>query len=283
VSGITYGAPQRIAEVKAAGDGWEVSGFPSTFGQRDLGNDVVHKGAFARSLAAGQPVRFLYAHDASQVLGTTLELRETDEGLFGRFRISKTRLGEDVRTLLHDKALDSFSIGFIARDFDFDEGGPGAGEKTRNLKGVELLECSLVAMPMNPAAVVTGIKAWQDVYAMSGTIRTFDYEQLPLERLLDVYDTHRTAALEQAKAVAQRRLSEGRKLSDTTLAVLERLRALSEEDAAELLRLSTTPPTQAPRDEASPAPAEAVGSLVDAHLRRARLRELSRMYGVTTP
>ena len=74
MSGILlYGVPQRITELKAVDDGaWEVSGFPSTFGTKDLGNDVIHRGAFAHSLAAGQPVRFLYAHDPSQVLGTTL-------------------------------------------------------------------------------------------------------------------------------------------------------------------------------------------------------------------
>ena len=280
MSGIAYGAPQRITEVKAASDGaWEVSGFPSTFGTVDYAKDVVHRGAFEKTLSAGQPVRFLYAHDPAQVLGTTLELRETDEGLFGRFRISKTRLGEDVRTLLHDRALDSFSIGFIAKDFDYDE-----QKSVRNLKAVELLEISLVAMPAQPLARVTGYKAgdfWDD-----------PYPALALEQLLEVYDTHRTAALGQAKAVAERRLAEGRKLSDRALATLERLRTLAAADAADLLRLATTPPpppsASSPAAHAAtptpdaPAPAEAA-SLVEAHLRRARLRELGRAYGVSTP
>ena len=259
---LTFGSPQRVAEVKAADDGWEVAGYASTW-DRDLGDDVVRPGAFAKSLASGAKVRFLYAHDAAQVLGRPLELREDGQGLFGRFRISKTRLGQDVHTLLTDGALDSFSIGFIARDFDRDE---KAG--VRNLKAVELLEVSLVALPMQPQATVTAIKA-------AGLRRA------PLEHLLEVYDTHRTGALGQAKAVAQRRLSEGRKLSDAALAVLERLRAASEEDAAALLRLATTPP--APANSEPPAPAEAVGPLVDAHLRRARLRELARVYGVSIP
>ena len=85
-----------------------------------------------------------------------------------------------------------------------------------------------------------------------------------------------------ATSVAQRRLSEGRKLSDGALEALERLRRLAEADAALLLRLATTPPTK-PAEDHPPAPAEAVGPLVDAHLRRARLRELGRVYGVSTP
>ena len=261
---LAYGAPLRIGELKDADDGWEVAGYASTWA-RDLGNDVVQPGAFKQTLDSGARVRFLYAHDAASVLGRPLSLKEDATGLHGVFKISKTRLGHDVHTLLQDGSLDSFSIGFLAKDFDYDE---KAG--VRNLKQIDLLEVSVVSLPMQPQALVTGVKG-------------LDYGQLNLEALLTVYDTHRTAALEQAKAVARRRLSEGRKLSDTTLAVLERLRALSEEDAAELLRLSTTPPTPTPRDSAPPAPAEAVGSLVDAHLRRARLRELSRLYGVTTP
>lgn len=254
---LVYGAPLPVAEVKASGDGWEVAGYASTW-DRDLGGDVVQPGAFAGHLASGAKVRFLYAHDPAQVLGRPLELREDERGLFGRFRISQTRVGQDVHRLLVDGALDSFSIGFIPRDFDRDE---KAGVRT--LKAVELVECSVVAMPMNPAATVTAVKH-------------LDYEALPLEQLLDTYDTHRAAALGQAKAVAARRLAEGRKLSDQALATLERLRGLAEADAADLLRLVTTPPSP-PKD--APVPVKAAG-LVETHLRRARLNELRRTYGL---
>ena len=260
---LTFGAPCPIGEVKASGETREVSGYVATY-DLDLGNDRVSKGAFTKTLASGHRVRFLYGHDARQILGTTEELREDDKGLFGRFRISRTQLGDDVHTLLKDGALDSFSIGFLPDEYELDKKS-GA----RTLSAISLLECSLVALPMNPQALVTGVKG-------------LDYGALNLEALLTVYEDHHRAALGQAKAVAQRRLSEGRKLSDTTLAVLERLRSLSEDGAAELLRLSTTPP-QPPRDSDTPAPAEAVGPLVDAHLRRARLRELGRVYGVTIP
>jgi HK97 family phage prohead protease len=263
VSGTEYGLPFEIETKRLDGDQWTVEGYASTFGNTDLGGDIVAKGAFASHIAAGAKTRFLYSHDPAQVLGTATRLSEDDSGLYGSFRISKTPLGESVRTLLKDGALDSFSIGYIPRDFDFDQ---KAG--TRTLKDVELLEVSVVAMPMNPAAVVTAVK---------GT----DYALLPLDELLTTYALHRSAALEQAKAVAQRRLSEGRKLSDTTLAVLERLRALSEEDAAALLALATSPPAAraAGAQEAPPAAVETAGSL-EAHLRRARLRGLRLKLGL---
>jgi Escherichia/Staphylococcus phage prohead protease len=274
-------APQPVLEIKSGDRGWEVTGYASVFGVADLGNDVVHQGAFAASLGKNPRVRFLYQHDPTQIVGAPLSLAEDEKGLLGTWRISKTRLGEEVHTLLEDGALDSFSIGYRPRDFDHD-----AKAGTRHLRAVDLYEVSLVSMPMLPEARVTAFKA-------------DDYQTLGLEELLDTYEAHRGAALGQAKAVAARRLGEGRRLSDRALAALERLRALSEEDAAELLRLSTTPPLVPPdarplakasdgdegdpaqtrtRSDSTPAPVETVGPLVEAHLRRARLNELRRAF-----
>jgi hypothetical protein len=150
---VKYGAPQRVLEVKAAGDAWECSGYCSTFGNVDLGGDVVERGAFRATLASGNPVRFQFNHDSSQILGVPLELREDAKGLFGVFRISRTRLGEDIHTLLVDKAITAYSIGYLPVDHERDRDG------VRHLKAVELLEVSLVAHGMNPAAVVTAAKA----------------------------------------------------------------------------------------------------------------------------
>lgn len=277
---LAYGTPLKIQEVKASGDTWEVAGLVSTFGNVDLGGDVVHRGAFADSLKSGAPVRFLYSHDPASVLGTAAELRETDAGLYGRFKISRTRLGQDVHTLLHDRAIDSFSIGYLPKTFDFDDDG------VRHLKSIDLLECSLVSMPMNPQAVVTGVKS-------------VDYSTMRLDAIVQTLGEHRAAALAAAKALARRRAAEGRKLSDRVLELLEALRAASLADADDLLALLTAPPPEreekaqegpdqdqgpAPADQAPPpttAPPAAVGtagSLVEAHLRRARLKELRRKF-----
>ena len=152
MSEILYSAPRRVAEIKSADGGMEVAGYVSTFGNVDFGGDIVQTGAFAKSLGARTPVRFLFGHDSHSVLGKPLELREDEKGLFGRFAISQTTLGKDIHTLLVDGALDSFSIGYIPTDVDLDEKG------VRLLKEVDLLECSVVAMPMNARATVTAVK-----------------------------------------------------------------------------------------------------------------------------
>ncbi len=150
---LAYGYPQRTVELKTAGDDWEVSGHVSTW-DLDLGGDMVHRGAFSESLTSGARIKFLFAHDPAQIVGKPLELREDDRGLFGRFAISRTRLGHDVHQLLVDGALDAFSIGFLAREHDYDEKA-----KVRNLRKIDLLECSLVSLPMQPRATVTAVKA----------------------------------------------------------------------------------------------------------------------------
>jgi HK97 family phage prohead protease len=153
---VRYG-PAVPLEVKAAGAGdgrWEVEGYASVFGVRDLGDDVVERGAFAQTLRSGAKVRFLFSHDAAKVVGAPLALREDSHGLYFKGKISRTQLGQDVHTLVADGALDSFSIGYRPVDFELD---PRAG--IRRLKSLELLEVSLVSMPMLPAAQVTGFKA----------------------------------------------------------------------------------------------------------------------------
>jgi HK97 family phage prohead protease len=152
-SNTLYSFPIQIAEFKAAGDEWEVAGYVSTFDNVDLGRDIVRPGAFTKTLKNGPKVRFLRDHDPRQLLGAPLKLHQDSKGLFGKFRISKTRLGEETHELLKDGALDSFSMGYHADVWTYDEKA-----NVRELNEVTLYESSLVAMPMNEEAVVTGVK-----------------------------------------------------------------------------------------------------------------------------
>lgn len=156
--GLEYGRPLPILEVKEAGEEWWVEGYPSTFGNVDLGDgfrrDTVLPGAFAKTLKSGPKVRFLLSHDPRLVLGVPKRLKEDSKGLFGRLKISQTQLGADTRQLLLDGALDSFSIGYRAIKWEME------AEDIRILKEIELYEISLVPVPMNPEALVTGVKQY---------------------------------------------------------------------------------------------------------------------------
>jgi Escherichia/Staphylococcus phage prohead protease len=144
----------QLEELKSRGDdGWSFSGYASTFGNVDEGGDVVLRGAFLNSLAHRVP-RLLWQHDINEPIGKVLDLTEDDRGLHGDFKLSRTTRGHDAYQLLKDGAIDSMSIGYIPEDQDFDD-----THNVRKLKSVDLLEISLVSIPMNGEARVTAVKA----------------------------------------------------------------------------------------------------------------------------
>lgn len=198
-----YGLAFPISEVKATGDAWTVEGYASTYGNVDHGGDVVLRGAFDDSLKSDRRVRFLLGHDQTKILGTPVDLHSDEKGLWSKFKISKTSLGQDVHTLLKDGALDSFSIGYIPTEFEFDDQG------VRLLKQIELLETSLVAVPMNDEALVTGVKQKDSELSME------DHAA----RVLAGVDEF----LARVKDVASLRADDGRRIG---AAHFERLKAL---------------------------------------------------------
>jgi hypothetical protein len=142
----------RVKEiVDLAGGGWEVGGYASTFGGTpDSYGDVVAKGAFLDSIAV-RPTKFLYEH--FEPIGKQLEIREDDDGLFGRWSITNTRAGEDAYKLIKSGVLDSLSIGYFTVEAEFREDG------IRVLRKVDLFEVSCVAIPANQRATITDVKS----------------------------------------------------------------------------------------------------------------------------
>lgn len=91
------------------------SGYASLFERPDLARDVVEKGAFARSLMKRGTggVRMLFQHDPNEPIGTWIDIREDERGLFVRGRLAKgVGRAREVRELMRGGALDGLSIGF---------------------------------------------------------------------------------------------------------------------------------------------------------------------------
>lgn len=215
----TKALPFQLSELKAAGDGWEVAGYASTFGgDPDSYGDIVAKGAFLTSLAKRPNVRLLWQHDMGEPIGKVISLQEDDKGLFGRWSLVPTATGTKAHQLLQADLVDSLSIGFMTEDADYREDG------VRVLKAVELVEVSIVTIPANTNAVITAFKADQ-----------------PLHLLLKQVAQGIDAAVRQAKATHERRTAEGRSLNDQTNAALDEL--LQQAEAAlELRALRVVPP-----------------------------------------
>jgi hypothetical protein len=237
-----YSLPLPIGEVKALADGdpdgagghgpaYLVEGFVSVYDTKDLGGDVVLGGAFDASLAAmgagGHRVSFLRQHNHAHVLGKTLGLTSDAHGLHGRFKISRTPLGEETYQLLKDGALDSFSIGYLADEAEYTADG------TRLLKQVTLLEASVVALPMQPRALVTAVKAGP------GGAAGLPFDAL-WQQLRDAFTTL-SAGIDAAKALESRRTRDGRALTERHRTELSRTLAAAEATLGELRGLTQPP------------------------------------------
>ncbi len=136
-------------------------GYASTFGNVDLGGDVVVPGAFTETvsdLKANGGIPLLADHDPStgSVLGTIFDAAEDLQGLRIHARFASTQRARDVRQLLVEGHLSKLSIGYQATDYSHAERD---GRQVRLLHKVRLWETSVVVFPMNPAAVVTGAKS----------------------------------------------------------------------------------------------------------------------------
>ena len=137
------------------------SGYGSIFGNKDLGNDVMVQGAFAKSIASkgAKGVKLLYQHDAKEPIGVFDEIIEDRKGLRVKGRLAMgTQKGREVYELMKMGAIDGLSIGYRVspKGADYDERG-----KKRMLKEVDLMEISAVTFPMNTRARVQAVKGEQ--------------------------------------------------------------------------------------------------------------------------
>lgn len=123
-----------------------IAGYANT-STKDRVGDVVLPSAFEGSLATylKNPV-LLANHDWEDPIGVTLAAEVTESGLFIKARISDSR--PDIKTLIREKCLRTFSIGYNELDADFDD-----QTKTKYVKELELLEISVVTVPANSEAM----------------------------------------------------------------------------------------------------------------------------------
>ena len=131
-------------------------GYASLFGVRDASGDMVMPGAFAASLKMrGVPnIRMLFQHDPAEPVGTWLEMRENERGLYVRGRLDKNvQRGRELISLLESGGLDGLSIGFRTVNATRQK-----FTKTRQLLNIDLWEVSLVTFPMLDGARIEATK-----------------------------------------------------------------------------------------------------------------------------
>jgi HK97 family phage prohead protease len=135
------------------------TGYGSVFGNVDCYNEIVPKGAFAKSLKTwakrgGLPA-LLWQHNPSEPIGVYTSMVEDDHGLLvtGQLSLDTTR-GKEAYALLKMGALNGLSIGFVATEWTTNK---TSGVVTLDV--IDLWEISLVTFPANSEARVDVVKS----------------------------------------------------------------------------------------------------------------------------
>lgn len=138
-------------KIGVADDGG-LSGIAWPFGSPDRVGDVIEKGAFG---AVPLPLPMLFGHDLNDPVGAWTEASEDAEGLKvkGNLLVGQVARADEVMALVKSGAVRGLSIGFRTKKAAKRSGGG------RVISALDLMEISLVTVPMHPGARVTSAKS----------------------------------------------------------------------------------------------------------------------------
>lgn len=137
-----------------------IRGFASTFGNEDLGSDIVDKGAFKKTIQENIKWPILADHESRSHIGFNLRAQETDQGLLveGQLNLDVQLAREKyalAKQALKEGATMGLSIGYQTIKAEPDRKNP----RIRHIKEVKLWEYSIVPFPMNTLAFITDAKS----------------------------------------------------------------------------------------------------------------------------
>lgn len=151
-------------ELKFAGaeaDAGVIEGHASHFGgEPDSYGDLIAQGSYTRTLSEhsrdGSMPAMLWQHDTSIPVGRWTEMRQDSRGLYVRGQLNlATEPGQRAHSHLKAGDLRGLSIGFTI----YPDGYKFNSDGTRTLTSIDLKEVSLVTLPAQRRAAVTGVKA----------------------------------------------------------------------------------------------------------------------------
>ena len=146
------------------------AGYAAVFDRPDRGGDIVRPGAFARSLKRGGPVPLLWQHESGKPIGRVEYLKEDRRGLRVIARLSEGAAGREAAAFLKEGAVRGLSFGYRVREAQGPLRLPACGSRSgqastgsgqagvRELTDLELVEVSLVTLPMQPRARVHALE-----------------------------------------------------------------------------------------------------------------------------
>ena len=143
------------AETDSSPDGLYVEGY-LTVPIVDRDNEIIPLDSIKYEEFLDNPI-LLYMHDRNKPIGRFEIVEKRSDGLWGRAFISSVAEKlYGVISLIKDKVLSTFSIGFRINDYEITKDGLVV------YKSIELRECSIVSIPANPKAVFSTIKSVEE-------------------------------------------------------------------------------------------------------------------------
>ena len=144
-------------EIKELSETGMFKGYGSVFDIVDAWDDIVLKGAFAKSIAKKKPA-LLWQHYSSEPIGVYTQVEEDSKGLRleGKLLVDGVARAREAYALLQAGAINGLSIGYIPLAWEYET---RKEKRVRLLKEVDLWETSLVTFPANPKATVQSVKS----------------------------------------------------------------------------------------------------------------------------
>lgn len=139
------------------GDSGGFTGYGSTFGNFDRSDEAVAKGAFADTLPNFKRDGFIaIGHDWSGLpVATVKDAVEDDYGLLFTAEFHSTPAAQDARRVVAERLERGKSVG-LSIGYSVKDSAPVKGGI--ELRAVDLYEVSIVTVPCNPRAMMTGAK-----------------------------------------------------------------------------------------------------------------------------
>lgn len=155
----TFALEIKATDEASGGATGMIRGYASTFGNVDLGGDMVVKGAFKKTISENKSIPILADHNPSKQIGWNIRAEEDAKGLYVEGEIDLTNPDGRIKWNLAKRAVDlgasmGLSIGFQTVKAEPMKENP----LIRQLKEIKLYEYSIVTFPMNTEAMVMAAK-----------------------------------------------------------------------------------------------------------------------------
>lgn len=187
---ITVGEGDLPSTDPVYADDFFIEGYASTE-DLDRGNDITQADAFSKSIKdfmSKNPI-LLYNHDMDEPIGKVIEATiEKGKGLFVKAFISATEM--DIRKKIMEGILKAFSFGYKVKKYQIEKQDMSAPYPSgvRRLLELELIEVSVVSIPMNQNALFSMAKAIEmgtDLIYKNTAVEEMERKLVAMEKRID--------------------------------------------------------------------------------------------------